>query len=269
MYDHILEAASYIGTKITIKPTIGIILGSGLGSLSQSIEVERAIPYGEIPYFPLSTVKGHKGQLVCGTLSNKAVVAMQGRFHYYEGYTMEEVTFAVRVMKALGVTTLLVTNAAGGINPAFEEGDIMLIKDHINLMPNPLIGKNDDRLGERFPAISKVYDKGLRTLAQEVARQNGITVKEGVYLGLTGPSFETDAEYAFFRLAGADCVGMSTVPEVIVAAHAGLKVFAMSVISNVFKPNHQTESSHEEVLAAVAKSSLSMEILVKAFLSSL
>ena len=226
------EAADYLSSGIFGKPETAIILGSGLGTLAEQIEQAIVIPYRDIPYFACSTATGHKGNLICGMLGGKTVLAMQGRFHYYEGYSMPQVTFPVRVMKLLGVKNLLVSNAAGGINHTFKVGDLMIIRDHINMMPNPLIGKNDDLFGVRFPDMTRAYDRELIGLMEEIAASHRIPLKKGVYVGLTGPSYETPAEYAFYGQVGADAVGMSTTPEVIVARHAGMRVLGMSVISN-------------------------------------
>jgi purine-nucleoside phosphorylase len=227
----------------------GIILGTGLGGLIHEIEVEHAIPYSEIEGFAQTTVPGHKGQLVFGTLKGKKIIAMQGRFHFYEGYTMAEITFPVRVLKMLGVKTLIVSNASGGMNPAFSVGEIMLITDHINFFStNPLIGPNDDKMGPRFVDMSETYSKRLLELARKVAHKNNIKVSEGVYVGLTGPCFETPAEYKFLWRMGADAVGMSTVPEVIVAKHAGMEVFGISIISDLGVEGQIEKVTHEEVL---------------------
>jgi len=226
------EATRYITSVVGFNPEIGIVLGSGLSRLANAIEKPVVIPYSEIPHFKAATATGHKSNLILGRLGGKTVVAMQGRFHYYEGYTMQEVTFPIRVMHFLGVKTLMVSNAAGGINPSFRVGDLMIIKDHINFMPNPLIGTNLDELGPRFPDMTRAYDRPLIALAHDIAQKRGIPLREGVYVGLTGPSYETPAEYAFFGHHGGDAVGMSTVPEVIVARHCGMRVFGMSVISN-------------------------------------
>ncbi|MDD6165517.1 MAG: purine-nucleoside phosphorylase [Bacteroidales bacterium] len=263
MYDKINQTAEYLKSQIDELPQIGVILGSGLGNFAEGMNIARRISYKSIPNFPLSTVKGHKGELLFGTMANKQIVCMQGRFHYYEGYSMQQVTFPVRVMKALGVRVLIVTNASGAVNPEFETGDIMIIKDHINTMPNPLIGPNDERLGVRFPPMSTIYDKQLRDKAKTIARELGITLREGVYIGTTGPSFETPAEYKYFRTIGADTVGMSTVPEVIVASHSGMRVFGMSVISNVFREDNQQDCTHEEVLEGVAKAGNKMSRIVE------
>ena len=232
-YNTYKAAADYVAALISGRtPEVGIILGSGLGSLADSIEDKICIHYSEIPGFPVSTAVGHKGQFVCGTLGGKCVLAMQGRFHYYEGYPMEVVTMCIRVMYLLGVRTLFVSNAAVGINPDFKVGDLVIITDHISLQPNPLIGKNIDEFGPRFPDMTHNYDRQLRKKAHEIAEQHGITLKEGVYFGDTGPSYETPAEYRFYRIAGGDLVGMSTIPEVIVARHCSMRVFGMSVVTN-------------------------------------
>ena len=226
------EAADYLSSRIIGHPETAIILGSGLGSLADQIEEAVVIPYAEIPHFMHSTATGHKGNLICGKLGKKQVLAMQGRFHYYEGYSMLQVTFPIRVMKLLGIKNLLVSNAAGGINNTFKVGDMMIIRDHINMMPNPLIGPNNELFGTRFPDMTRAYDRDFIRLVEEIADSLQIRLKKGVYVGLTGPSFETPAEYAFYGKVGGDAIGMSTVPEVIVARHAGIRVFGMSVITN-------------------------------------
>ncbi|MGC5324469.1 purine-nucleoside phosphorylase [Brevibacillus sp. SYSU BS000544] len=245
----IQEAKAAIEAKTSVKPQIGLILGSGLGVLADEIENAVAISYSEIPHFTKSTVAGHKGQLVIGTLEGKTVVAMQGRFHYYEGHGLDAVVFPVRVMKALGVETILVTNAAGGINTSYYPGDLMLIADHINLTSqNPLIGPNDETVGVRFPDMSEAYSKRLRELAKGVAKEQGISLQEGVYCGLTGPTYETPAEIRMLRIFGGDAVGMSTVPEVIVARHIGLEVLGISCISNMAAGILEQPLNHEEVI---------------------
>ena len=226
------ETADYLAKRITGNPKIGIILGSGLGLLADKIEEPTVIPYSEIPHFAKSTVMGHKGNLICGRLGGKQVLAMQGRFHYYEGYAMQQVTYPIRIMKLLGIENLLVSNAAGGINNTFKVGDLMIIRDHINMAPNPLIGPNNDLFGVRFPDMTRAYDREFIALMEQIAAKHDIPLKKGVYVGLTGPSYETPSEYAFFGKAGGDAIGMSTVPEVIIARHAGLRVFGMSVITN-------------------------------------
>lgn len=229
----IYEAADYIKRRIgNGKPLAGIVLGSGLGKLAEKIENPVTIPYKEIPHFPASTAVGHKGNFIYGTLGGKQVVAMQGRFHYYEGYSMEYVTLPIRVMKVLGIEYLFVSNAAGGVNFSFKVGDLMVIKDHINLLPNPLIGPNMEEFGPRFPDMTRPYSPQLCKLATETAAEKGIELKGGTYLASTGPTYETPAEYKYFRTIGADAVGMSTIPEVIVARHSSIPVFGMSVITN-------------------------------------
>ena len=229
------EAADYIRSRTQYRPTTAIILGSGLGKLADAITDADIIPYSEIPHFKKSTAVGHKGNLIFGLLDGKPVMAMQGRFHYYEGYTMQEVTFPVRVMSRLGIKRLLVSNAAGGLNTAFAVGDLMIITDHINFMPNPLIGKNIEEMGPRFPDMTTVYSQSLHKRAHQAAKEIGITLREGVYVAETGPTYETRAEYRMFGLMGGDAVGMSTVPEVIVARHCGMEIFGMSVITNCAK----------------------------------
>jgi purine-nucleoside phosphorylase len=250
----IKQAADYIKEKLTATPKIGLILGSGLGVLADEITETTVVPYGDIPGFPVSTVSGHKGQLVIGKLEGQDVIAMQGRFHFYEGYPMELVTLPVRVMKALGVQALIVTNAAGGINESFEPGDLMLITDHINNMgTNPLIGPNDEELGARFPDMSSVYSKELLGYAREVAAKIGLGVKEGVYVGNTGPSYETGAEVRMLRVWGGDAVGMSTVPEVIVASHAKMEVLGISCISNMAAGILDQPLTHDEVMETTSQ----------------
>lgn len=226
------EAADYLSARLPDRPEIAIILGSGLGALADQLEEATVIPYKEIPHFVHSTAAGHKGNFICGKLGGKPVLAMQGRFHYYEGYTMQQVTFPIRVMKLLGIKNLLVSNAAGGINTTFKVGDLMIIRDHINMLPNPLIGPNNELFGTRFPDMTRAYDREFIQWMEEIASSLQIPLKKGVYVGLTGPSYETPAEYAFYGKVGGDAIGMSTVPEVIVARHAGLRVFGMSVITN-------------------------------------
>ena len=251
LFEKIHAAAGFIRRRLTSPPEVGIILGSGLGGLSEGIEAEARIPYSEIPHFPVSTVEGHSGELILGKLHGRPVAAMAGRFHYYEGYSMKEVTFPVRVFRALGISTLLVSNAAGGMNPGFRVGDIMIITDHINLMgAHPLTGANDPRLGARFPDMSEPYDRGLIELAERIAARHRWPLTRGVYAGVGGPSFETRAEYRYLRTIGADAVGMSTVPEVIVAVHGGMKVFAVSVITDLGIREEDNAITHEEVLEA-------------------
>lgn len=255
MYDKIRTTIEYINLKTrNFKPEIGVVLGSGLGGLAQGIAVEYAIPYSEIPNFPVSTVKGHKGQLLFGTIAGRRVVSMQGRFHFYEGYPMSEVTFPIRVMMQLGIKFLILSNAAGGLNPDFEVGDIMIITDQIHTMPNPLIGPHDDRFGARFPDMSEPYDKRLIRMADDIAHEKGIEVQHGVYCSTTGPTYETPAECRYFRIIGADTIGMSTTPEVIVARQGKLPVFGLSIVSdmgNIYGEDHPVSITHEEVIKAV------------------
>jgi purine-nucleoside phosphorylase len=246
------------------KPEVGIILGTGLGGLVKEISAEFVIPYEEIPNFPVSTVEGHSGKLIFGELGGKKVMAMQGRFHFYEGYNMQQITFPVRVMKALGIHTVCVSNASGGMNPNFEIGEIMIINDHINLFPtNPLIGKNIAELGPRFPDMSEAYDKKLIAKALEIAKDNNIRVAQGVYAGLTGPCFETPAEYRYIGRIGADAVGMSTVPEVIVAKHGGMRVFGVSIVTDLGVDGKIIEVTHEEVQHIAAAAEPKMSFIVK------
>ena len=226
------EAADFLLKRLPFKAKVGIILGSGLGELGNKIEDPTIIPYSEIPNFAHSTAIGHKGNFICGKLGGVPVVAMQGRFHYYEGYPMERVTFPVRVMKLIGIETLFVSNAAGGINNTYHVGDLMIIRDHINNLPNPLIGPNMEEFGVRFPDMTRAYDRDLIARAERITKEENIEVRKGVYVGLTGPSYETPAEYLFYQRVGGDAIGMSTVPEVLVARHAGIRVFGMSVITN-------------------------------------
>jgi purine-nucleoside phosphorylase len=253
LYDQIQEAIKFIQTKTNFQPKFGIILGTGLSDLINDIEIICKIPYGEIPHFPVSTVASHKGKLVFGTLDNVPIVAMAGRFHYYEGYSMKQVTFPVRVLKFLGIKQLFISNAAGSVNENMKQGDLVFIKDHINMQPeNPLRGENDERLGVRFPDMLKTYDRQLNARALAIAKANKITAHEGVYLGLQGPNLETPAEYVFMHRIGADVIGMSTVPEVLVAQHSDLPVFVVSVISNqAYPPEIIKETTLEEVVAIV------------------
>ncbi len=242
------DTADFLKGKIKNQPEVAIILGSGLGGLGDKLNNATAIKYEDIPNFPVSTVEGHSGKLVFGELGGKNVVAMQGRFHYYEGYSMQEVTFPVRVMHFLGASKLIVSNAAGGMNPKFKQGDLMIINDHINHFPeHPLRGKNLKELGVRFPDMSQVYNEGYIKIAKEIAEAYDITVHEGIYIGSSGPTLETPAEYRLFKNFGADATGMSTVPEVIVAHHQGMKIFGMSVITNVSEREDEQETTHEEV----------------------
>ncbi len=251
MLEKIRETASFIKSRVGVIPNIAIILGTGLGELVHEITDKKEMPYEGIPNFPLSTVEGHTGKLIFGKLGGKDVIAMQGRFHYYEGYTMQEVTFPIRVFQALGIKYLFVSNASGGMNGSFDIGDIMLIDDHINRFPeHPLRGKNFNELGTRFPDMSNAYDKELRLMAMQIAKENNIKLQHGVYVGTQGPTFETPAEYNWFRIIGGDAVGMSTVPEVIVANHAGMKVLAFSIITDLGVIGKIVEVTHEDVQEA-------------------
>jgi len=269
MYEIAKQSAEYIQSKLKVTPEIGLILGSGLGILAEEIKDAVAIPYSEIPNFPVSTVHGHAGQLVIGQLSGKTVIAMQGRFHHYEGYTMDKVTFPVRVMKLLGVEKLIVTNAAGGVNKDFTPGDLMLITDHINMMGNPLIGANDERFGPRFPDMSTAYDREFQQLARTVAADLNIKIQEGVYLGLTGPTYETPAEIRMIRTLGGDAVGMSTVPEVIVANHSSMRVLGISCITNMAAGILDQPLNHEEVIETTEKVKNTFLLYVKELVKNL
>ena len=271
LYDQVMEAVAAVRSHTREKPAIAIILGSGLGDLANEVSHATAIPYAEIPHFLRSTVPGHAGRLLLGTVEDKLVVMMQGRFHFYEGYALEALTLPVRVMHELGAHTLMVTNAAGGLNPSYRPGDFMLLSDHINLPgmagANPLMGPNDERFGTRFPALAKAYDAGLRQLAREVAsKQADITLHEGVYVMVSGPSFETGAELKFLRVIGADAVGMSTAPEVVVARHAGMRVLGLSLITNTATGDDTEEVNHAEVLATADAARPRFTMLVRGIL---
>lgn len=248
--ENINEAVAYIQSHYDGRPETGIVLGTGLGGLVTEIEVEKEIAYNFIPHFPVSTVESHFGKLIFGTIGDKKVVAMQGRFHYYEGYSMADITFPIRVLQQLGVRTLYISNAAGGMNLDYQKGDLMIIDDHINLQPaNPLIGPNLDKFGPRFPDMSRPYDQDLIRQAREIAKEEGIRAHTGVYVSVTGPNLETRAEYRFLRIIGADVVGMSTVPEVIVATHMGLRTFAISVVTDLCDPDNLEPANVEDIIA--------------------
>jgi purine-nucleoside phosphorylase len=262
MLEKIKATSGFIKNRTGFSGKIAVILGSGLGGFIHNVEIEKELDYSEIPDFPVSTVEGHTGKLIFGKLRNKEIVVMQGRFHFYEGYSMEEVTFPIRVFQQLGIEYLLVSNAAGGINYGFEVGDLMMITDHINLFgTNPLIGKNHNELGPRFPDMTHAYNAGLCDLAREIARKHYIQLHEGTYVGLTGPSFETPAEYRFLHTIGGDAVGMSTVPEVIVANHSGMKVFGISVITNNGLIIPEGGNKHTEVLDVAALAGPNLETI--------
>ena len=263
--EKIQETSEFIKKRVNNKlPKTAIILGTGLGAVVDHIKIEIEIPYGEVPNFPVSTVEGHKGRLIFGTLGNKYIMAMQGRFHYYEGYTMQEVTFPIRVMKAIGIKTLFVSNASGGMNPNFKVGDLMIITDHINVFPeHPLHGKNINELGPRFPAMVDAYSPRLIQMARQIAKEKDIRLVEGIYVGTQGPTFETPSEYRYFWRIGGDAVGMSTVPEVIVARHGDMEVFGISVITDLGVEGIVEKVSHEEVQKAAAAAQPIMAMLVE------
>ncbi|AWM14310.1 purine-nucleoside phosphorylase [Flavobacterium sp. NRK F10] len=268
MWDKVQESIAFLKDKTHgFEPEYGIILGSGLGGFADDITIEYTIEYKDIPHFPVSTVEGHKGALLFGTIGTKKVMAMQGRFHYYEGYTMKEVTFPVRVMKFLGINKVIVSNASGGVNPGFKVGDVMMIKDHINMMPDhPLRGKNDERFGPRFLNMSEPYCRKMMAKATEIAQNLNFELKTGVYLALQGPTFETLAEYRMVKAIGADCVGMSTVPEVIVARHMDMDCFGVSVITDMGDEANINEVNHEEVLLAAQKAEPHVRDLIRNFI---
>jgi purine-nucleoside phosphorylase len=264
MWDKIQETVAYIKNKTSFTPEYGVILGSGLGSFTKDIKIEFTLPYSEIPNFPVSTVEGHQGALVFGKIGYKNVVAMQGRFHFYEGYDMKEVTFPIRVMKYLGIEKLIVSNASGGVNPQYKVGSIVLLKDQINMMPeHPLRGKNDERLGPRFVNMSEPFSKKMIGKVKEIAEKAGIELQDGVYLGLQGPTFETLSEYRMVSKLGGDCVGMSTVPEVIVARHMSLETFGISVITDIGDADNIESITHAEVLEAVKVAEPNVRKLIK------
>lgn len=270
LYDRIQEAKKFLQSKWTNKPVAGIILGTGLGGLTEDIQAEASIDYKDIPHFPSSTAPTHKGQLVCGKLNGKDVVAMEGRFHFYEGYSLQDITLPVRVMHALGAETLIVSNAVGGLNPQWDKGDIMLIEDHINLIgDNPLIGPNDERLGPRFPDMCEPYSHELIALAKKLALEEQITVQKGVLVAVSGPNLETRAEYRFLRAGGADVVGMSTIPEVIVGVHEGMNIVGFSVITDVCLPDALEPVSLEEIVATANTAEKKLRTLVRRLVGEL
>jgi purine-nucleoside phosphorylase len=270
LYDRIQDAVAVVRQQSSLVPELAIILGTGLGGLAKEISAGAILPYEQLPGFPLSTVESHAGRLILGTLAGRPVVAMQGRFHRYEGYTLQQVTFPLRVMHALGARTLVVTNVSGGMHPLWAPGDLMLIADHINLLgDNPLIGRNDDRLGPRFPDMSDPYDSGLRTLARSTALQLGLQLREGVYVAVPGPNLETRAEYRMLRTMGADVVGMSTVPEVIVAAHQGMKVLGFSIITDQCLPDALQPADLSQILAVAGAAEPKLTRLVTALVPQL
>jgi len=266
MWNKVQETVSYLKDKGVINPEFGIVLGTGLGNIINRMQIDFKISYSDIPNFSTSTVKGHSGALIYGTLGGKKVLAMQGRFHYYEGWDMDQVTFPIRVMKFLGIDNLIVSNASGGVNTSFDVGDIMVITDHINMMPNhPLHGKNDERFGPRFVDMHQAYNADMIVLMEEIATNENIKIQKGVYLALQGPTFETPAEYRMVRILGADAVGMSTVPEVIVGKHMQMNCFGISVITDMSIEGNPQEVSHEEVQEAAKLAEAGLEILVEKF----
>lgn len=269
MLEKIKSTVSFIQNKTNFYPEVGIILGTGLGGLVKDIKIEHSLDYDSIPEFPVSTVDGHHGRLIFGELGGKKIVAMQGRFHFYEGYPMEMVIFPVRVMKFLGIKTLFVSNASGGVNPDYEIGDLMIQNDHINLIPNPLIGKHTSEFGVRFPDMSEPYDRGLIKKAKEIAKKQNIKVQVGCYVATTGPTFETPKEYQYFRIIGGDTVGMSTVPEVVVARQMGIPCFAISIITDLGVPGKIVEVTHEEVQKVASKAETKMTMIMEKLISQL
>jgi purine-nucleoside phosphorylase len=269
MLGQIKETANFLTEKTNAKPEVGIILGTGLGGLVDEIDIEHSISYEDIPNFPISTVEGHSGRLIFGKLGGKVVVAMQGRFHFYEGYPMQKVIFPVRVMKFLGIKNLIVSNASGGVNPDFEIGDLMILSDHINLIPNPLIGHNHPELGPRFPDMSDAYCPTLIAKAEAIAKANNIPVQKGVYIALTGPTLETPAEYKHMRIIGGDTVGMSTAPEVIVARHMDIPCFAMSVITDLGVPGKIKKVTHEEIQQVSEVAEPKLTLIIKELIASI
>ena len=269
-WDHVREATRVVRSHWVGVPRVGVVLGTGLGGLAEEIQAEARIPYPEIPHFPRSTVESHRGQLVCGSLAGQTVIAMEGRFHLYEGYTAAQVTFPIRVMKELGCRYLIISNAAGGLNPFFAKGDLVVIEDHINLLNlNPLIGPNDDRLGPRFPDLIEPYDRPLQNLALRAALEEDIVAHRGVYVAVTGPNLETRAEYRFLRGIGADVVGMSTVPEVLVAVHAGLRTLGFSIVTDMCLPDALSPVSVEEIIAVAREAEGKLRKIVRKVLERL
>jgi purine-nucleoside phosphorylase len=270
MYDMIQEAGQMISSRWGCSPEVGIVLGTGLGRLADSIETEVVVPYEQIPHFPLSTVETHAGKLILGTLSGRKVMAMQGRFHFYEGYSMAQVVFPVRVMRSLGAHTLVVSNACGGINPLFARGTVMVITDHINLLAtNPLIGSNDERIGPRFPDMSEPYSQDLIDTAMKVALEQGLRLERGVYAAMSGPCLETRAEYRMLKTLGADVIGMSTVPEVIAAVHAGMKVLGLSVVTDACLPDALEPANIDEIIATAVGAEPTLVTIIEKTLEAL
>ncbi|HZG00840.1 MAG TPA: purine-nucleoside phosphorylase [Chitinophagales bacterium] len=269
LLSRINETVSFLQQRSSFKPDVAMVLGSGLGNLVNNIDIDVSIPYEDIPHFPVSTVKGHSGKLVLGRLANRNVVVMQGRFHYYEGYSMEDVTFPIRVMKFLGATSIMISNASGGLNPLYKVGDLMILRDHINLVSDhPLRGPNDESIGTRFPDQHRLYDVELIKKASDIAKQHDIVCHQGVYVGVTGPTFETPAEYKYMHVIGGDAVGMSTIPEVMVANHMGMRIFAISVISDEGNPPVPVQVTHDDVVKAAAAAEPKMSRIIHELLPS-
>ncbi|MBI4649153.1 MAG: purine-nucleoside phosphorylase [Bacteroidia bacterium] len=269
MLQEVRKTVSFIKKRVKIEPEVGIILGTGLGGLVKEIDIHHVLKYEEIPNFPVSTVEGHSGKLIFGFLGGKKVIAMQGRFHYYEGYPVGQVTFPVRMMKFLGIKYLFLSNASGGVNPDYKIGDLMIITDHINLISNPLIGKHNSEFGPRFPDMSEAYSKILIAKAETIAKKHKIKIQKGVYTATTGPTFETPSEYKYFRIIGSDTVGMSTTPEVIVARQMGLSCFAISIITDLGVPGKIVKVTHEEVQKVANKAELKMTLIIKELIADL
>jgi purine-nucleoside phosphorylase len=270
LVDQMNAAVEFIRRNTALQPEVGIVLGTGLGELAGEIEKETELSYQDIPHFPISTVETHAGKLIFGTLAGRTVVAMQGRFHYYEGYSMQQITFPIRVMKILGIKTLVISNAAGGMNPLYRKGDIMIMDDHINLLgDNPLIGPNEDSFGPRFPDMSEPYSEELKALAEEIALEEKIKVRRGVYVAVSGPNLETKAEYRFLRNIGADVVGMSTIPEVIVARHADIKVFGVSVVTDECFPDALEPANVEDIIRTANEAQPRLTLLMKKVIAKL
>jgi purine-nucleoside phosphorylase len=269
MSETIKETVSFIKKRTDVVPRVGIILGTGLGGMVKEIDVATVLEYEDIPNFPVSTVESHHGKLIFGTLNGKGIIAMQGRFHYYEGYTPQQITFPVRVMKYLGISHLFVSNASGGINPEQEIGDLMILNDHINLIPNPLIGRHDPEFGDRFPDMSETYDSGLIERALQIGREHQFPVRQGCYVAVTGPTLETPKEYQYFRIIGGDAVGMSTVPETIVARQMGITCFAISIITDLGVPGKIVKVSLEDVTGVASKAEPQMTMIMKELISGL
>ena len=269
MYEKIKNTTAFLKNKCSLKPKVGIVLGTGLGDMVNSIDIKQVIDYEDIPDFPVSTVESHHGKLIFGYINDTSILAMQGRFHYYEGYTSQQITFPIRVMKLLGIEYLFLSNACGGVNPGYEIGDLMILNDHINLIPNPLVGPNIDELGPRFPDMSETYDKKLIEKALKIALENNIKVQQGCYVSVTGPTLETPKEYEYFRIIGGDVVGMSTTPEVIVARHMGIPCFAISIVTDLGIPGKIVKVTIDDVKNVAAEAEPKMTLLMQKLICEL